>query len=171
MAKHRNAIRRYKYPKQYHPRIWPEPRWIETAAHALAYDCNNPLPRRHEKYVTLHFHDMERPVGRVSEKNWQRIYRCIQRATHDVFDFIATFPRKRIKPPLPPPKPCRIRGWTWSRSLPTRPEPPMRQRLYLPRWLLPDVAAPPRTLYLTEPGEGWPCSHEPGDVTVFGMVG
>ncbi|MCD8350484.1 MAG: hypothetical protein LUC93_07735 [Planctomycetaceae bacterium] len=169
--KRRNHFRRWKYPKQYHPRAWPEPHWIETAAQYNAHCDGNGFPRRHEKYITLNYWDMERPVGRVSEKNWERVRSYLKKAQNDIFSAIATWPRRRIPRCRPPPRDCQTRGWTWSRSLPTKPAATARRRLYLPRWLLPDPAAPQGVLYLTDLWEGRPCSREPEDGTVTRRVG
>ncbi len=169
--KTRNHFRRWKYPKQYYPRAWPEPQWIESAAQYYAYCEESYFPRRHEKYITLHFWEMQRPAGRISKENWEKIRGFLKKAQNAIFGVIDTWPRRRIPRHRPPPRQCQTRGWTWSRSVAAKPDAPARQRLYVPRWLMPDPAAPPRVLSLMDPREGRPCSREPEDETVLRLVG
>ena len=143
---------RYKLPK-HHPAPTPDPWLIWRFAQELAVDEMD-VPRYQHRYCGL----AERPVGIVSEKNWRRLKYYFRTAHEELTAMMASWPRKKILRPKPK-KHCQLRGWTWSQTVPADPHPPPRRRRYLPRWLLPDVAAPPRTL--TVPREGRPSRREP----------
>ena len=150
---------RYKKEKHYPVRT-PDPWMIWRFAQDLAADEMD-LPRYQHKYCGL----AERPVGKISEKSWTRLKEYWLRAHTELHKHMASWPRRKIILRPKRWKHCQRRGWTWSRDLSSRIRPPPRRRAYLPRWLLPEKAGPPRTE--TVPREGCPSRHEPEYAAVF----
>ncbi|MCD8350821.1 MAG: hypothetical protein LUC93_09455, partial [Planctomycetaceae bacterium] len=156
----------YKRQKHY-PRPHPGPGWIQSLAHGLAYDACD-VPRRHERWFFIADIWMDRPVGVVSQKNWDRIISYLRAAQRNILDLIATWPRRRIPRPRRV-RPCQNRGWPWTRKPLRTPNPPPRRRRYLIPGLAAAATGPPRLPPLL--GEERPGRREPERVAIVPMVG
>ncbi len=149
----------------------PIPTWaeIQSLAYGFAYD-DLYLPRRHEKwfFVKETIYEMDRPVGQVSQKNWDMIIRYYYKATRELMAMMAGWRRHRL-PRYIPLRQCQTRGWTWTRMHLTAPR-PRRRRFILPS-LAPKITGPPPLMFPTVFGEGYPCRYEPEEFTVLPLVG
>ncbi|MCD8351247.1 MAG: hypothetical protein LUC93_11625, partial [Planctomycetaceae bacterium] len=140
---------------------------IQSLAHGLAYDACD-VPRRHERWFFIADIWTDRPVGVVSQKNWDRIMAYLRRALRELEDLIATWPRRRIPRPRRV-RPCQVRGWTWTRKPLSNPHPPPRRRRYrIPALVAATTGPPPSVPAL---GEGRPRRREPETVAVVPLVG
>ncbi|MCD8349603.1 MAG: hypothetical protein LUC93_03230, partial [Planctomycetaceae bacterium] len=122
----------------------------------------------HERWFFIADIWTERPVGVVSQKNWDRIMAYLRRALRELEDLIATWPRRRIPRPRRV-RPCQVRGWTWTRRPLSTQHPPPRRRRYLLPSLVPKTTGPPPPPPAR--GEGRPGRREPETVAVLHMVG
>ncbi len=157
----------FKRAKHY-PHQIPTYAEVQSMAHGLAYDACD-IPRRHERWFFTKddIYEMDRPVGVVSQKHWDRILYYFRQSNHNLMDMMAGWPRRRL-PRYWPLRQCQTRGWTWTRKHLTAPL-PRRRRFILPSLLPKATDPPPREL--TVFGEGCPCRHEPEELAVLPLAG